>query len=374
MKNYKKINYIIFGYADIGKRLYEYLQSEGVPNILFCDNSTQKQKENPELVLSLKNVVNMMTADTRFYVASIYHDKQMKEQLLSLGVPGNQIMSELPKEIVDFIHEKEYNQRLTPLKRLRFETAIVRHCNLKCKGCDHFSPVAEKRFVSINSYEKDVKRLADLFNGDAEYITLLGGEPLLHPDITDFIIISRQYFPETLLQIATNGLLLKNMSEAFWEACRKYKVEIMVTKYPINLDYLELGKFVEAKKTKYKYLGSSEGGRTLWHFPLDLDGKQKPMDSFTRCRNANLCHTLDNGRLYTCSIAPNIDDFNKYFDKNIQLMDADGVDIHAEGMSGEYILKRLAAPMPFCRYCDVDHRTYDHDWEQSTMNIKEWTL
>ena len=365
---------IIFGYSDIGKRLYDYLiDFDANIEIKFCDNSTKKQEENQNVV-SVSEAVRDSNEDTVYYIASIYHDKQMKEQLLSLGVLDKQIMCELPKEIVDFIHEKEYNQRLTPLKRLRFETAIVRHCNLKCKGCDHFSPVAEKRFMSTEVYEKDVKRLSELFHHDAEYITLLGGEPLLHPDIVKFIVISRMYFPDTMLQIATNGLLLKNMSEAFWEACRKYKVEIMVTKYPINLDYLELGKFVEAQNVKYKYLGSSEGGRTLWHFPLDLDGKQKPMDSFTRCRNANSCHTLDNGRLYTCSIAPNIDDFNKYFDKNIQLMDADGVDIHAEGMSGEYILKRLAAPMPFCRYCDVDHRTYDHDWEQSTMNIKEWTL
>lgn len=367
-------NIIIFGYSDVGKRMYDYLiDSDANIEIKFCDNSTKKQKENRNVV-SVSEAIKDSTEDTVYYIASIYHDKQMKEELLSLGVPENQIMSDLPKEIVDFIHEKEYNQRLTPLKRLRFETAIVRHCNLKCKGCDHFSPVAEKRFMSTDVYEKDMKRLSELFNHDAEYITLLGGEPLLHPDIVKFIVISRMYFPDTMLQIATNGLLLRTMSEDFWEACRKYKVEIMVTKYPINLDYLELGKFVEAKKTKYKYLGSSEAGRSLWHFPLDLNGKQKPMDSFTKCRNANSCHTLDNGRMYTCSIAPNIDDFNKYFDKNIQLMDADGVDIHAEGMTGEYILKRLAAPMPFCRYCDVDHRTYDHDWERSSLNIKEWTL
>jgi molybdenum cofactor biosynthesis enzyme MoaA len=47
------------------------------------------------------------------------------------------------------------------------------------------------------------------------YLRLLGGEPLLHPDITKFIKYAKRYFPETLIGIGTNGILLPKMKNKF---------------------------------------------------------------------------------------------------------------------------------------------------------------
>ena len=78
-----------------------------------------------------------------------------------------------------------------------------------------------------------------------------------------------------------------------------------------------------------------------------------------------------NGNLYTCTIAPNIEHFNKYFGYNLPLTDRDGIDIYkAESM--EEILEFLAKPIPFCKYCKVKERTFNHEWTTSKKEINEW--
>lgn len=127
--------------------------------------------------------------------------------------------------------------RLLPNTKLRFEVHLTEHCNLNCKGCDNYSPLAEKEFLDIEEFKRDCGRLSELFKGKIEELSLLGGEPLLHPQIADFLEISRKNFPIGEIRIITNGLLLPKMNEKFWENCRKYDIVISPTRYPINFDY-----------------------------------------------------------------------------------------------------------------------------------------
>ena len=367
-------NIIIFGYADIGRNLKRYLEKEALNwNIVYCDNSSQKQGEqsNGDKVYSVEDVVQRFPHGL-FRIASLYHAKQMKEQLIALNVNEKQIIVELPDEIMSKARRKEEDFRCNPRDRFRFEININKHCNLKCKGCDHFAPVAKEDFMDLGVFENDLARLSDLFEKKAWQIHLLGGEPLLNPAIIHYMEITRKYFPEAEVFIDTNGILLAGMPEYFWQKCKQLKVGIMPTKYPVDVDYDALGELAHSYGVEYKYLGSSEAGRTLWHFPLDLEGKQNLEESFMNCRNANQCLTLESGRLYTCSIAPNIKAFNEYFHQHIDLTDEDGIDIYQAESAAE-ILETMANPMPFCRYCDVKHRSYDHPWEVSKKNIKEWT-
>ena len=41
---------------------------------------------------------------------------------------------------------------------LEYEAA--HHCNLKCKGCSHFSPLTEPKFGNIGSFTRDLERLS----------------------------------------------------------------------------------------------------------------------------------------------------------------------------------------------------------------------
>jgi MoaA/NifB/PqqE/SkfB family radical SAM enzyme len=363
----------IFGYSSFGKRIFEKIKSLHLDvTIFFCDNSSKKQGSMPEGYVYSVQDANNKHAGSVFILASIYHSKSMYEQLKTLGIKDEDIIRELPDELLSEEKRLEQSNRLERKERLWFEINIAKHCNLNCKGCDHFSPVAKEEFYNLDILKKDLQRLSHIFAKKVDGIYLLCGEPLLCPDITKYMKIVRGNFPEAEIFILTNGILLTTMKLEFWSACKLYGIGIMPTRYPIKVDYERLRLLAEAHGVRFEYFGSSESGRTLWHFPLDLEGKQNPADSFANCRNANSCITLEKGKLYTCSIAANIEIFNNYFNQKLELAESDGVDIYQLNTAKE-VMEALAKPMSFCRYCDVKSRTYDHQWELSKRDIKEWS-
>jgi uncharacterized radical SAM superfamily Fe-S cluster-containing enzyme len=114
---------------------------------------------------------------------------------------------------------------------LRFEIHVCEHCNLNCKGCGHFSPLAKKHFLDPAVFERDCRQLSKLSNRRVELIDLMGGEPLLHPQITKIFEIARMYFDDTI-QLVTNGILLEKQNDVFWESCRRQRIDILISRYP----------------------------------------------------------------------------------------------------------------------------------------------
>ena len=201
----------------------------------------------------------------------------------------------------------------------------------------------------------------------------MGGEPLLHPDITQFMKIARNNFPNTRIEIVTNGILLNQQNEEFWNACKEFDVTIVPTKYPLNIDYDKAKETAKSYGVKYEYYNNNEDIlKTSFHIPLDVEGRQNAAENFTNCFHANWCVMLKNGKLYTCTVAPNIEHFNKHFGYSIPLSERDGIDIH-KAESIDEILEFLARPIPFCKYCNVNGRSYGRKWGTSKKDISEWT-
>lgn len=74
-------------------------------------------------------------------------------------------------------------------------------------------------------------QLSKIFN-NIKTIRLLGGEPLLHPDLSSFVKSARRSFPSTKIDITTNGTLLKKPDQTFWDTCRETNTAIALTAYP----------------------------------------------------------------------------------------------------------------------------------------------
>ena len=276
------------------------------------------------------------------------------------------------KNILRVVHRRsdrleEIDNRHTP-----FEVALAEHCNLRCAGCDHFSPIAEPEFVDIEEFERDFSRLSELFVGKAQEIHLLGGEPLLHPKIALFLVIARKNFPQAVIDITTNGLLLKQMNEEFWTSCRENKIVIRPTKYPVNLDYDALEELAAAHNVEYRYIGDTHDTiKTLNKYPLDINGLQDARRSFRLCHRANKCIYLQHGRLYTCTVAPTIRHLNQHFGLSLSEDLADSIDIYA-AKSAQEILEFLAKPIPFCKYCMPEKSQSGLAWRQSEGKLSEW--
>jgi uncharacterized radical SAM superfamily Fe-S cluster-containing enzyme len=77
------------------------------------------------------------------------------------------------------------------------EVNLADHCNLNCQMCDHFSPLAKPTFLDLETFRRDMKRLAELTDGYIDIMKLQGGEPLLNDQAIEFIKITRELFPES---------------------------------------------------------------------------------------------------------------------------------------------------------------------------------
>lgn len=264
-------------------------------------------------------------------------------------------------------------KRATPQPRLSYLVLnILDHCNLRCKGCDHFACIADERFVSVDNIKKDVVRMSELLHGAVTRIGIMGGEPLLHPNLLEILAATRTAFPNTIIQLVTNGLLLLKMSDDFWKCCQQNNIIIANTKYPINQDYEKMQRTAAEHDVRFEfYGGSGKVQKTSYKNPLDLEGRQDPVYSFWRCYHANNCCFLEEGKLYTCTMAPTIHIFNKRYNTNLKLETGDSLDIYAVKNTDE-VFRFLATPKPFCRYCMVSKRTTGLPWDQSKQEMSEW--
>ena len=267
---------------------------------------------------------------------------------------------------------KSYLIRSKKHEILDFEVHLCEHCNLNCRYCDHFSPIAEEAYTSIEDLDKDFSKLASL---GAEYIgriKLLGGEPLLHNQLLDIVKMTRHYFPYSYIEICTNGLLLKKQKELFWEVLHNYDIHILITKYPIkDLDFSDVLQTAEKSEVDIKFVNVEE--KTMWMLPVDLTGTQNHMKNYYSCWRFNECVTLDHGKIFDCPRVAHIHHFNNYFGKHIPVTDKDYISLESVESLDE-ILEYLSKPIPFCRWCDYKHQVSGLQWGRSERSIKEWTL
>ena len=260
-------------------------------------------------------------------------------------------------------------------KQLNFVYHLYDGCNLNCKGCDHFSPISKKGFPSVDKCERDFRRFAEIMNDSITKIGLMGGEPLLNPNVSQYLAIARKYFPKAQIRLVTNGLLLDRQDEIFWDACRENRIEIEYTKYPVKgIDYKKRREIARTHNVTIRsYDGDKDGYiKNLYFEPLDLTGSQDIEKSFKRCMLANNCIQLLDGRLYTCTPAANIFRLSDHYGLGIYPAPEDSLDIFEEGLTKEKVAKFLASPIPLCRFCDLERRTFGHPWRQSQSTVYEY--
>lgn len=374
MKPYDTI--LLCGYTDDARELKKEIRLRfPEKTVIPVDNDIRKQKGSAGGVcISSEEAANYRL--TGYYVVvppNFMTD--ILNQLKMLGISEERICCGIPEEVFEAVKQQRGQRNLTKRRPedFYFEINIVRHCNLNCKSCSHFSPLASEKYEDPEEYDRHLQRLSELFGGHVAHIILLGGEPLLHPQITEFMRIVRAYFPATELFILTNGLLLSQMEDSFWESCRQYRVDISVTRYPITLDYKRLEELVRSHGLLFRLFGGTDvGTKTLWHEPKDLTGGQDPLWEFTHCEQANVCYTLEGRRLYGCGTIPGIPAFNDFFGQKMEITEQDSIDIY-QAESADEIMEFFAHPYPFCRYCDWKHKTWDHPWEKSDRRMEEWT-
>lgn len=131
------------------------------------------------------------------------------------------------------------------------EISVSYHCNLSCKGCSHCSPLFKIKYFDINKEIDKLKILSKSLN--INIIKLIGGEPLLNPQIDLIIKKLKEEYIGKKIYVATNGLLLSKMSNYFWENIDGLEISIYNPKFEESIHKLIVNKFYGKDKTCYIY-------------------------------------------------------------------------------------------------------------------------
>ena len=240
-----------------------------------------------------------------------------------------------------------------------FETHITEACNLKCRGCSHFSVFAKPKHKDLEEFEREYARLAEI--EEIGIMRLMGGEPLLNPDFMEYLRIARKYFPNSHICLVTNGTLGERLVPHVDEI---NELRINVTKSEYHL----------GNEDPIQYTERHEKGN-LYNISLDPSGQQNKdlMFHFCDIRIHEWYYYMD-GRFYPCCIAGTIHDFWNHFglDWGIDQKDL-SIDIFTH--TAEKIEAFLHQPCELCRFCDTIRRQQTYaPFTKSEGLMSEWTI
>ncbi len=303
-----------------------------------------------------------VSADTAYIKSAMRRYESMLKQT-------NQLVTEVKQTFPQMLSKTMPRQSIEHL-----DYHLTEHCNLNCKCCSTFSPLAKEKFADPDQFARDLTRLHELIGDRLEQLHLLGGEPLLHPQIEQFARLSREIFPEARIDFTTNGLLIHSMSESFWDTLRRYNVAIKYTKYPINLDYDEIVDYVRSKGVRIFSAGGEKPISQFRRIPLNAKGTYNTYLSYIQCPYTD-CAQLRDGKLYRCPASAYSDLVNSALQAEgktdrFNLTAQDAIDLWQVHDADE-VLSFLTNAVPFCQYCDMANAT-TIPWCQSKKTVSEW--
>ena len=84
-------------------------------------------------------------------------------------------------------------------------------CNLNCKSCNNCAPIADHNnpfYADFNKFKKNIQIIKNVCH--TKFFEIMGGEPLLNPNIMDFINYASDVYKDTNTKVVlyTNGILM----------------------------------------------------------------------------------------------------------------------------------------------------------------------
>ena len=246
------------------------------------------------------------------------------------------------------------------------EIHVADQCNLNCKGCEHYSGLVNKAiFHSPERIKADLQRLHSLID-DIYRIRILGGEPLLNEKICTIMMYVREVYPESDINIVTNGLLLKNMNDNFFDTCRENNVSLYISYYPPMIGKMEdLRSFLDDKCVRYTITSLMSTFRIKYTME-----KQSDVEGiFRSCAQAH-CYNLYDGKIAACFLPFTTKYFNEYFEK--KLPEDGAVNIYDDYLTTKTLKQKLQTPFERCSFCKMHYKTISWDTICKPNQLSDW--
>jgi organic radical activating enzyme len=229
------------------------------------------------------------------------------------------------------------------------EYPVADHCNLSCANCDHASPLLPPKLADVGQFQRDLDRLGRVLQ--VGEFRIMGGEPLLHPELLTLLTIARASRIAQRITLVTNGVLLHTVPAALWGMIDCLWLSLY-PKVTVRVDLDEVARQCEAHGVQLDRRDIDTFRRSLLNRPIEDPAIVK--DIYDRCLIAHKwrCYTVHDGRFYKCSPAP-------FMEGRLRLRGvsfnsaADGVPIDDDPALSERLLAYLSddRPLAACAYC-----------------------
>jgi GTP 3',8-cyclase len=231
------------------------------------------------------------------------------------------------------------------LRIYAIELHVVGHCNIACVGCSQSSPRVAPRFEDVGRIERSLANLRGIIK--CEKLQVLGGEPLLHPDIANLCRIAKASSVGERVTVKTNGIMLADASPEFWQSVD----EVIVSVYPST------SRALARLRSGLERVAIETGTRLVFRDIAQFNHviKQSPTSSdrfaqmvFERCEYKTFTPSLCEGRLYRC--APSV---NLHRSGVPVASEVDSIDINARDENGGAIVEMLTSDrhLEACHWC-----------------------
>lgn len=230
------------------------------------------------------------------------------------------------------------------------EVNVTEHCNLSCYGCNHASPLLAEEFLSVDAFIADFEAFGEVFHSDE--LRLVGGEPLLHPQLPRILAEAKRIGVADRIVLYTNGVLLHRMDPVVWE----FLDEMRVSAYPGVTRRLSDEDCTAAAKrygVRLEITSIGQFRQTLLNERIEND--QLVASIYRDCKEKGewSCHILRYGKFYKCPIAAVTGERLRMLGVEFHEHPGDAVQVAGNPNLREDLRRYLAdeRPLAACAYC-----------------------
>ncbi len=364
--------FAIRGLNDLGEKVFDYLTRKGHEIVAVSDANPQMiggkwhglNVVSPEELLQMaesKEYDSIFFALRNRWIKDVVESFKGREHLNGFMIPTHRSKFSERLEDDSFVRVDFTRPRLK-----QFDVNVVDHCNMKCKGCLRYSNlVDEPFFADYDRMIKDWERISELFWG-VERVKIMGGEPMLSPDLCDYVCEARRLFPDADIMVTTNALLINDSCQRLYQTMIENGVFFDVSLYkPVEDNIERLLEVLDRSGVWYELNYSKGNFYKIRSATPDYD----PDEMYESCQAKN-CHHLREGKLSVCSAPQYAHYMNERFGVNMPT--EDGVfDIYDDVDPWE-LDSKLSRSFESCRYCAPP---VEFKWDRAdskTAQMSDW--
>ncbi|MBR3621802.1 MAG: radical SAM protein [Selenomonadaceae bacterium] len=367
--------FAIWGTGFAAKKAYRLLKAEGFDVAFFADRDINRQGQTL-FNLPIKSPEALLTAADNGEINAVvlaFRNVYFKETSALFKDYNDFELYVIPTYVQVFFDRYESMEKcLIKVEHQKprikqFDVNLVDHCNMKCRGCLRLSNLVKEPFYAdFNRMIKDFKRMKELFWG-VERLKLMGGEPMLSPDLCDYIKEARRIFPDADIMVTTNALLINEDCKELFKAMRENYVFFDISLYPPMEKRIAYVEDVLQSEGVWYFINHSKGNfyKVMSSNPdYDMD------EAYDKCTAKN-CHHLRDGKLSTCSRPQYAHIMNERYGVDIPTWD--GVwDIYNLNMDLWELDAKLSKGFEACKYCAPPHEFKWDRADDKTAEMGDW--